>query len=365
MPGIRSASLFLTVGLALPVHAQSFLCRVNQPASSATYSLTLGAPFLPAPNPIPAVQPPNISYLIGGAALVPPTSPATRTRPGSGFGTFSGNSPVPITAGSFSATGPASPATLRPTGTFVTYFLGNRVAIVGLNLDLLGGATSTVNTNANLTFVTFRTNSPTSLIPLPGASLNVPLGSAVITSLQATQLDAFPSGPATPIGPNQFSFEVQVTLRVQVAGTLNGSPLPLTPLDLPVLITGTITQGTGTISVNGSVALTNTAVEPGPTALEPTPFDEPIFGGKLAAIIVLGSTTINLSSSAQLVAPSVERYDPPDYNRDTVVNQEDLSAFITDWLAEPAIITADYNLDQQVDQEDLVPFITDYFLFAG
>lgn len=365
MLDIRSASWLLAVGLALPAHAQSYLCRVDQPASSAAYSMNLGAPFLPAPNPIPAVQPPNISYLIGGAELVPPSSPATRTRPGSGFGTFTGNNPVPITAGSFSATGPASPVTLRPSGSFVAYFIGNRVAIVGLSLDLLGGATSTVNTNVGLTYVTFRTNSPTSLFPLPGATINVPLGTAAITSVVATQVDAFPSGPATQTGPNEFSFSVPLTVRLQVAATLSDNPLPFEPLDLPLTITGTITQGPGTISVDSTVALTSTAVQPGPTPLDPAPFDEPIFGGKLAAIITLGDTTINFSSNAQLVAPSVESYLPPDYNRDTVVNQEDLSAFITDWLAEPPIITADYNLDEIVDQEDLGPYITDYFLYAG
>lgn len=68
-------------------------------------------------------------------------------------------------------------------------------------------------------------------------------------------------------------------------------------------------------------------------------------------------------SPTPLTNAGLQRWDPLDINRDTVINTDDLSDYITFYfLADPR---ADYTLDGLIDTDDISEFITDYFARGG
>lgn len=82
-----------------------------------------------------------------------------------------------------------------------------------------------------------------------------------------------------------------------------------------------------------------------------TAVDEPV--ATLAGPILIPTGTL----AGATLTPCIPCY--PDFNLDGALNQEDLGAFITAWVAQEP--SSDYNGDGNLDQEDLGPYITDYF----
>lgn len=355
-----------------------FAVTVTPSQSTANFTLSVSAPFAPAPSTIPTPIPADISYLIGtdDPAAVPPFV-GTRTRPGFGFGSFTGNQPVPITSGSVTANGSNGTTPLRPTGsgsiTFDTARLRARAG--GLTLSLLGGTPISITPRLSISFATFRVNNPTCLVP--GVPLSLDLPATQATSVIATQVAAVDLGTMTAIGPSRFGYSIPLTLRVVTAATLNGQPLDLGELLVPVTLAGELTLSGNGGTVTGTININENQVVPGPTPLDPQTLSlAPVCNGDVKALITLQSTSVTFTGGSSITAVATPGLDPLDYNRDGSINIDDISDFITAYFANtpgpggfaapcPAPNTsgfqADINRDCLLNTDDLSDFITAYF----
>ncbi len=367
LPTVAPA-LMLAAGLAAPAHGQTYAITLNQAASSATYTLSVNAPVAVSPAlPQNAPIPTNTSYLIGGAAATPPTTPATITRPSTSFlnGNFSTNQPVGITGGSIAASGNNGANPLRPRGglTLALNPGASSVLVSGVNLDLLGGATTSIAVNVSIGFQSFHTRNPNSLFLIPSATVPVTLQASVTNLAAAQAAGTSAAGTLTPVAgsPGVYTFSAPVQVVVSVTASLSGSAVPVDPQPVDITLAGTIDTRTTPATVASTIAITNDTTQPGPTPLGAQVFDEPIYGGKLLATIVLASTTVNLSANATIAATGVLTGDPADFNGDGVVDPDDLSDFITAFFGQPADPRADFNGDGATDPDDLSDFITAFF----
>lgn len=364
-----SAALSLCGGGAL---GQTYQVAINQAGSAATYSLNVTAPMVGTPSlPSGAPIPVGSSYLIGGAAATPATTPPTRTRPSTAvFGTsFTGNFPVAITSGSISATGSNGGSPVHPSGgmTLVVNPAANAAVISGLSVDLLGGATAGFTVSLSIAFQSFHTRDPNSILLIPGATIPV-TQQATVTSLVAAQPAAGGAavGTLTPTGtPGVFAFSVPVTVEVTVSATLAGAPVPVDPQTVEVTLAGTVdtTQG-ATAPITATITINDQQTQDGPIALDPQTIDEPIYGGKLLATLVLQSVTVGLNANATIAALGTrvdEPADPLDVNGDGIVDPDDLADFIAGYFSSPPGPGSDFNGDGVVDPDDLSDYIAGYF----
>ncbi|MGD9689268.1 MAG: hypothetical protein AB7K52_00035 [Phycisphaerales bacterium] len=347
--------------------AQTYAVAINQPASTVTYAIALDAPFattpaLPQNGTIPAAS----SYLIGGAAATPPTTPATRTRPATCIlcGSFTGNWPVAITAGGIDADITSGTTPLHPSGAFslALNVAAGTCSIADTNLNLLGGATVPFTVGVSVGFQSFQTNSPTSTFVIPGAT--IPLNQdATVSSIIATQ-SAPGSGTISPTGtPGVFTFSAPVTLTLTITATLAGSAAPIPPQDVPVVISGMIDTNVAAAPLSASIDIDTMETIPGPTPLDPLPFPEPIYGGQLRAFIVLASQTVSIAADATISATATrqDEPDPVDFNGDGNVDADDLGDFINAYFAIPPDPRTDFNHDGSIDADDLGDYINAYF----
>ncbi len=368
----RSAALATLAPLALATsaHAQSFDFAIDPAASSATYDLTVSAPLAGTPAlPSGAPVPVGTSYLIGGAAATPATTPPTRTRPSTSlFGTsFTGNFPVAITAGSISATGNSGTSAIHPTGAFRSSFnmAAGTASIEGLSISLLGGATAAFNVAVSISFQSFHTREPNSILLIPGATIPVNQP-ATITSLIATQQPGTAVGTLTPTTvAGVFTFSVPLTVDVAVVATLNGNAIPVDPQTVEFTLTGTFdSRVPGAVPLSASITINDSQTQPGPLAFDPQAIDEPIYGGKLLATLVIQSITVALNAGATIVAtgtPVDDPTDPLDINGDGTIDPDDLADYIAGYFAVPPAPFADFNGDGTADPDDLADYIAGYF----
>jgi hypothetical protein len=307
---------------------QSFACALQQPGSSATYALSVNAPYVLGTNATTGL--PN-SFLIGNWDAV--TNPAgTRTIPGLTGGNISANTPVAITAGGISASGSSGSTPLLPTGSFqISLDPGaNRAEISGLAVELLpAGSSVSIAGNISITFGTFRTRQPTCTVP-GGFPISVPQ-SLVLTGLPATQ-DGLGVGTLTTTGPNQYSFSVPMVVEVAPVATINGAPAPLAPTLVPVVVTGVATiTGNGSVTVTGSLPIQINQITPGPTPVSPLAFTVPLCSGNLLVNITLGDVTTTITSTTSFAATGTQVVvcDSVDFNNDTLTpDSGDLDDFL-------------------------------------
>lgn len=369
----RLTTCLFSAASLLPVAAlaQSYSVAINQPASNVTYTIGLSAPFATTP-PLPqnGVIPTTTSYLIGGAAAVPPTTPATRTRPASCIicGNFSGNWPVAITAGSISANVTSGTTPLHPSGAFNLAIApgpggtAGTCTVSGTDLNLLGGTTVPFTVGVSVGFQAFQTNSPTSTFLIPGTTVPVNQN-ATVTSIVGAQA-APAAGTLTPTGtPGIYAFAAPVTLVLTVAANQNGAPVPVPPQEVVVAVAGTIDTNQTAAPVTGTINISTSQVVPGPTALDPLTFPEPIYGGQLLAFIVIASQTVNVTADATLagVATRLPDPNPVDFNNDGTVDADDLADFINAFFGQPPDPRTDFNHDGSLDADDLGDYINAFF----
>jgi len=274
----------------------------------------------------------------------------TRTVPGVFGG--SGNNPIPYEA-SFGIDGVATTA---PTGSFeFDWTSGAATALISsLFVDLVGAAAPELDVTLTIEFSTFRTFNPDSLFP-GGTAIPVPLGTATLASLSATQTSAA-SLAIVPLKGGAWGFSGVVP--VEIAGTLlvQEQPFELGPLASAIPISGTLVEGAGGIeliaSFEGEQAFDQPIDGPFPEQLVPLPTILPpggtanvIFSGTIERIVGVAGL------SGTLVAASAANDPVGDLNGDGTVNGADLAIMLADWG--DAGVPADLDGNGVVDGADL------------
>jgi len=349
---MKNALVLATLALAgLASAADTYTFTLNSAASTAAFDLSVNAPFATG----------GVSFLLGDYdAVTNPTG--TRTIPGLFGGNTGANTPVNITAGGVSAEGNSGPTPLRPRGGFALTLdtAAATAQVAGLTADILNGATVTVAGEVSITYSTFRTRQPTCTL-IGGFPITIPAGEGTATALTAAQVDESNSGALAPAGPNQYSFSVPMGMLLVAGVAVNGEPVDVPAQEVPVVFAGTVTVNGATASMTGGFSIAANQTEPGPTPLAALPFTEPLCSGNLLINLTLGSTSIDVSSTVNLVANGTRQAQcDPDFNCDGNADQDDVLCMINVVAGNPGCQCSDpdFNRDGNVDQDDVAAIIT-------
>lgn len=358
--GLRLVAATLAAGLGADVAraADAYSCTVNSMTSSGAYNVTATAPFT--------------GTMIGDTAATPPTRTKTGTiqifPPGVNCGTFgpTQNDPLSI-SGSLTAGGSGS--NIRPSGSFVIAIdPGDGTAQVqNLALNLLGSSTASITASlSNFRYPTFCTINPTCSAPFL-VPISLSIGNLTITALTATQTPAggVASGTLTPNAGGGYDFAIPVVVTINTTATFSGAPFPIDPQDVPVVFSGTIVP-----SVDGTTAAVTNSIELAlapppptePTALPPTPIttpaDSPLCPGiNLLLSLTVTTTTINVTSSADLVAAGPKVLCPCDWNRNGTVTVQDVFDFLASYFSG----SGDFNGTGGTTVQDVFDYLACYF----
>ncbi len=256
----------------------SVVIRAQADAAIATYDFAL----YPAASTVNVAL--DVSAKTSGEMIgdydVKDNPAGTRTKPGL-FGSFGSDENVPI------------PVALDPhaTGDVVAAMVGSfRLAIDfdawTVTLTQLAGqfvhdGPIEIATEAGISFSSFRTRSPSS--SYIGASLNLPLGQAEVTSLSATQTPEAAVGALTALPDGRYAFAVSplvvISADVEFAGT--AMQAPTSPVPLPL---------SGIVRIDGQAAELSAAVDLAIDDTRPADTVIPPFDYGLPTILPPGET---------------------------------------------------------------------------
>jgi hypothetical protein len=320
-----------------------FDCTITQATSSVAANITVNA-TLPG-------------TLIGNYnATTNPTG--TRTKTGI-FGTFGAteNFPVNITVAPI-INGQA--VNTRPSGAYRLLVDPEALTarVEGYEVNNLASGNLVIPVTARFTTESFRTRTPDSTYV--AGTVNVPVGDATITTFRDVQTGNG-AGTLTVAGPNQYTFNVPITVETIIEGQLLGSPIG-SPTGTPsaIVVTGTATVlADGTVTIASRQDLGSTQTQTPNQVLPPQPFALPTIlppGGTANVILnltlqtytttVTGTRTVNSVGTPALCFA--------DFNRDGGVDGADIEAFFRVWAAGEN--GADVNRDGGVDGADVQAF---------
>ncbi|MFN0134219.1 MAG: hypothetical protein ACKVW3_17035 [Phycisphaerales bacterium] len=233
----------------------------------------------------------------------------TRTKPGL-FGSFgeTENIPAMTTLG----LGIAGPISARAAGGFRMGLEadGGVITLSNYAVNLLHSGTIALPATLAISFESFRTRNPTSTY-IGGFPLNIPIGDASITRLDAAQI-APAQGTFTPVGSGIFDFSVTLLANVTAEVSILGNAIALPPLPVPITLEGQIMLS-GTTAELMSVqplGFSNT-VKPGvmlpqfpldlPTVLPPGSTASVLFDLALSSLNTTLDTTLTTKATGVLV----------------------------------------------------------------
>lgn len=111
--------------------------------------------------------------------------------------------------------------------------IAGTVELANYEVDLLADGPVSLPASVTLEYSSFRSRSPDSLF-IGGIPIAIPIGSADLVSLRATQAIAGSVGTLTPAGPNAYDFTVATVVQLEGeftsplgSTTIPGIPLPL------------------------------------------------------------------------------------------------------------------------------------------
>jgi hypothetical protein len=291
--GAWAAGLFCLL-CAAHSQGQDFAFQINQAASGGSAQLH--------------VQASTSGTLIGNYDAT--TTPlGTHTKPG--FFAPGATENVSVAVHSFNPDAQGQ-VTFAPTGIFSTHFdpADGTMTLADFTADLLGGGTASIPVTAAISFDTFRTSNPSSTYL--GIPLTLPLGSAVVSGLTATQVPGDVSGTLIPLGNNQYSFTVTPMVIIQAKVDFQGSPLDVATNPTPFLLSGQLAITGDTAQITESAPLDLTSSVAPATALSPLPFDLPA-GASSAHVIfnlTLNTQDTDVQGTQSLVAGGVAVPEP-------------------------------------------------------
>ncbi len=238
----------------------------------------------------------------------------TRTKPGL-FGPFGpeDNDPVPLALGA----GLGDAINTKASGAFDLTIdtQAGTLQMQGFGSNLLASGSAGLTAELSFQFDTFRAKSPDSLY-IGGFPLNVPIGQAQFTKLQATQLGQG-LGTLTSAGGNLYDFSLAMALELSGEVEFLGNPLAIPAVPLPVLLSGQIALDGTKATLAGSQLLEFANTTPIGQALPEFAFALPTIlppGGEANLLLNLMldeiaselSLQFNLSATGQAVpAPGV------------------------------------------------------------
>jgi hypothetical protein len=361
------------LGSASAAHAvsEAYALSINTPSSLLTYTFSTAAPFTGAMTGDPLATPPT---RLKRATAASATIPLCLFPSGCGTVPTTANDAINIsgTVGASGATNANSP--IRPGGTFVIGIdtINNAATARNLNVNLLSSGSISATANLNgLTYQPFCAGTGTSTstfctLPFCGA-IDVPLGTAVVTSINASQTAAA-SGTLTPVAgdPNSFDYSIPITVTVTTTGTLSVNPLAFDPQTVPGTLAGRITRAAGnTASSNVTLAFNvSSAPSSTPTVLPPAPFVIPAGTPACAELAVqvgltLTSTSVTTTNSAAIVAAGPRLKCACDADNSGTLNIDDIFIFINIWFANGPGADFDQNGTRNID--DIFQFINCFF----
>lgn len=279
------------------------------------------------------------------------------------LGTFgvctAGNQDIGYT-GSGSAAG--NPTT-NPTGDFLLRIdtETETATLYNLRIDMLGGATPTVQSESTMNYQAFRTCNPTGFFPSIPVSLS--LGEVVITRLAATQVCASSVGTIKNLNPGTYTFNVPTTVLVDSGVSFAGGEQKTAPVEIPVIVAGNVTIGD--VMAVADVTLTlelDQAVEGPFVVAEDRVFDlDNPLGGTVHLLIdvTLDSITLDLTAGASIRANGIVTATPcpADWNRDGSLNSQDFFDFLSAFFQG----SADFNCSSDTNSQDFFDFLSGFF----
>jgi hypothetical protein len=318
-------------------------------AATISYDVTI-APAVSSIDANTSIAAPVSGTFIGNwDATANPTG--TKTLPGLFGG--SGNNAIAYGA-SFGASGDN---TSNPTGGFemdVDQALLS-FSVAGLDIDLLGGETSSIAATATITYPNFHTQNPTAIFP--GLTIPLPLGEIEINGLTAIQSGGAVPGVLVPSGRSSYTFATVVPVDLVTVVTVNGQVIVSDPIPFAFPLSGTIDFGgeSVTLSITGKTSFEQeTPLDPPPeftnqpialpTVLPPGGTANLLFSGAITGVTIGGGLNVDIHADA---TPNLN---PADLNGDGVVNAADLGILLGAWGTSGP---GDLNGDGVVDAQDL------------
>lgn len=361
---------------------QSTGSRVIAPVSVVLAAALAGPALAGGPAPSwtltvdPAVSQTDGSGTIGSALagfligdFDPETNPdGTSTLPGVFGG--SGNQPVDLTL-DLAIGGPVTGAVSGGLAAIGDPADG-AITLSGLSLDLLSGSVPALPLSVTVVFETFRTFNPDSLFP-GGIPVEVPLGEATVSSLEAVQVGAALI-TATPAGKGSFTLsgEISVLLFAQVAALGDVLPLPPVPVTLPLEASTISIDGDGVATLTVGIAIAVSEEDTGPftePVLDAVPFDLPTVlpPGEVAGVLFTAtpesvSTAITLSVGLTAAGPQDVPQVPGDANGDGAVDFADVLVVLSTFGPCDAGLPCpgDLNDDESVNFTDILVVLSNW-----
>ncbi len=336
--------------------ADVYPCTITPDSSTASFSMNASAPFA--------------GTMVGDTTATPPTRTKTGTLaffplpPHANCTAFGAtqNDPLNI-SGTMAASGSGS--NIHPSGTFTLGIdtVAGTSSITGATLNLLGGSTASVAANLNnFTYPTFCTINPTCGVPFLVA-ISLPVGSLTVTSMTAVQDPGTANGSLTAAAGGGYDFAIPVTLTVTADANFAGSPFPLEPQSVPVVLTGHVDISGDTATVTSSLMLDLSP--PGvttPTPFPPTPFTIPpgtglCDGANLILSLTINSSTVSVTADSDLVASGTRAACPCDWNHSGAISVQDIFDFLASYFGG----AGDFNGQGGSTVQDIFDFLACYF----
>ena len=335
-----------TCTMSAPAAEMRFSCDVLPATSSVTQTTDVSSPF-------------TGTFIGNYEATTNPTG--TRTIPGLFGG--SGNNPIGYTA-SFALA-----------GDIVSHPIGRlsaavdvetlQIRISGLDLDLLGGTPGTLAATLNINYQTFHTVAPNAIYP-GGVNIPLPIGNGTVTVLRATQ--SSPSAPGVLVPQKNGSYDFTTVVPVDfitVAEVLGQPAADGTPVPAALPITGNLFfTADGGIALNATISNSSTTTQPITTGGTFTDLalaiPTVIPAGSTANVLMSGTVTqvtIATALNAGLAIAGTRTPVPGDVNGDYLVNSQDITVVLSNWLGTGP---GDCTGDGLVDSRDITVILSNW-----
>jgi hypothetical protein len=269
------------------------LC-VASPANAQLYDFAINRADSGLSGPL-SVDAQTSGTLIGD--YDPATNPAgTRTKPGL-FGTFGDaeNVAVPASLG-FGLGGPIDTATAGAFRLDLDLVMGS-LTMTNFTADFLSGGSVNLPITLSLLFDSFRTRNPSSTYVSLGVPLSLPIGSASLTRLEATQVGAG-TGVLTPTGAGTYDFSLAAVMLVSSAFSVLDNGFALPAQEIPIGFAGSLAiDGASAVLTSFAPLVFATDAQPG-LALPQFPLPLPTIlppGSTASLLLDLTLTNVGIS----------------------------------------------------------------------
>lgn len=257
----------------------------------------------------------------------------TRTKPGL-FGAFGPTENVAVPA-SFGFELAGQPQTASQ-GSFrlEVHVADSQVTLSNFSLDYLGDSIVALPATLIVGFNTFRTRNPDSVYI--GATIPLPFGELLLSSLTAVQVDGPSVGILDLMGDDVYTFTVAPTVVITGAVDAFGNPVEIPPSPALLPLTGTLTLSGSSATISSINPIDIVFADEPMQELPQLPFDLPTFlpPGATAHVLlnlVLTEVSTSIVGEVSLTASGTQVL-PGDCDDDLDVDIADFNAWLECFL---------------------------------